>query len=330
MRLSRKRKTTMTIDPVKLFREDPWDGIAVSSYPSTARQLYVKDERFWVSINDRSERLFFVEEAGSFDLSIDISISGLNIDIVEVNGNTRLICWLSDSELEDKFNLVVKDIAYSCTHKKGDLLFEAVINCLEEWGDFLKPSRKGLGWKKLIGFWGELYFLNIFLSPKVGKSLSVDAWNGPDFKKQDFAVGVNAFEIKTISSGDSNVVSISSLEQLQSTVENLYLAVYRVGESIDSSGYSLEFLYSEILQSLSSDHLSKKKFIQKSMGFYSQASSTELNIKLCKVDQRFYEVKGSFPRITPDNLPVSGVVSSTYKIDLNCASEYLITEPIEV
>ena len=72
------------------FNEDPWNDIDGPIYP-LGRQLYVRDQRFWVSINQEGEYVFFVHEEGSYDIRDNKDLTDLNIQIDTSDGGTRLI-----------------------------------------------------------------------------------------------------------------------------------------------------------------------------------------------------------------------------------------------
>ena len=43
------------------FKDDPWSEITEPSYPE-GRQLYMNDDRFWVSRNQEGQIQFFIHE----------------------------------------------------------------------------------------------------------------------------------------------------------------------------------------------------------------------------------------------------------------------------
>ena len=67
-----------------------------------------------------------------------------------------------------------------------DSFLDACKNQMISWGDFLKPSRKGLTHSEWIGYWGELYVLLFMIHPNYSFHEAVKFWIGPLMKKQDF------------------------------------------------------------------------------------------------------------------------------------------------
>lgn len=49
----------MTNKYQEFFKDNPWEGIDVGSYPSSARRLYKEDASYEVSVNLEGRFLFF-------------------------------------------------------------------------------------------------------------------------------------------------------------------------------------------------------------------------------------------------------------------------------
>ena len=71
----------MTNNIQDFFRDDPWDLIKEPCYPE-GRRLYLKDERFWVSMDENREILFFVQDKGAD-----------GIKPLEIHGPLLLLGW---------------------------------------------------------------------------------------------------------------------------------------------------------------------------------------------------------------------------------------------
>lgn len=311
-----------------LFKSDPWEGIVKGSYPLKARSLYAKDDRFMVSVDDRGRRLFLVNDILFLPKNLPEKLFGLELNYTETSPN-KLECFLDDEQLQHQFIIVSKDLAYCCSGLKGADFFNEFFTVLHSWSAFLKPSRQGLGWRKYLGFIGELFQLKEllkFLPP----AECIDSWNGPDNKKQDFAFGDFSVEVKSSASGDSNEVRISSLEQLQSTVPNLLLNVFRFQEDLIGEGeFTLEQLYKDIEDVIKGDFTAAKEFAKKANNLYSKASTEELIKPMVLVDQTIYQVEGSFPRLTPESINQPGVLAVNYRIDLNSAVDYILDKTLQ-
>ncbi len=311
-----------------LFKSDPWEGIDKGSYPLKARSLYAKDDRFMVSIDDSGRRLFLVNNILFLPQNLPEKLFGLELNYTETTPY-KLECFLEDEKLQHQFIIVAKDLAYCCSGLKGAEFFDEFFTVLHSWSAFLKPSRQGLGWRKYLGFIGELFQLREllkFLPP----AECIDSWNGPDNKKQDFAFGDFSVEVKSSASGDSNEVIISSLEQLQSTVPNLLLNVFRFQEDLLTEGdFTLEQLYKDIEYEIKSDYTAAKEFAKKASKLYSKASTEELLKPMVLVEHTLYRVEDGFPRLTPESINQQGVLSVNYRINLNNAVDYILDKTLQ-
>ena len=306
----------------EFFKDNPWEGIDVGSYPSSARRLYKEDSRFWVSVNAEGNFLFFVEENGSFNFDIVNRLDCLSIQLDQISDKTRLVCTLTDAEMFDKFRTIAKDIAAYSSEYSGLNLFRSVISRIYSWSEFLKPSRSGLGFRELVGFWGELFIFHSHFVEGFGFEDALKAWVGPENKKQDFTFDDSAFEIKTSIVGDNNDLKISSMEQLQKVTSSLYLVALRINESIELSGLTVADLVDRCISSIEGDDALKAEFLHKISEKYGKANDTELVRKFVDISVTAYEVSDGFPRIVPENIPHEKILKVKYTIDGNSLEKY--------
>lgn len=313
----------------EFFKDNPWEGIDVGSYPSSARRLYKEDARFWVSVNAEGNFLFFVEENGSFDFDIVNKLDCLSIQLDQISDKTRLVCTLLDAEMFDKFRTIAKDVAAYSSEYGGLNLFRSVIARIYSWSEFLKPSRSGLGFRELIGFWGELFIFHSHFVEGFGFEDALKAWIGPENKKQDFTFGHYAFEIKTNIVGDNNDIKISSIEQLQKVTSSLYLIALRINESIGLSGLTVADLVDKCITLVDGDDALKSEFLHKITEKYGKANDAELARKFIDISIIAYEVTNDFPRIVPENLPHEKILKAIYTIDGNSLSKYKASKTLK-
>ena len=183
----------------EFFMDDPWGAIDKPCYPE-GRRLYLRDERFWVSIDDNHHHLFFVQAPSADVIEPLENVASVQVSIEpQKNGEQRLVCKLTstDKELRDKFSTVAKDIAFHCSGYSGSQLFHKTQERIKSWANFLIPTRTGLSNSELIGLFGELYLLSEYLAPSLGAEESIRAWIGPEGKKQDFTLDNWSIEVKT-------------------------------------------------------------------------------------------------------------------------------------
>lgn len=303
------------------FKDNPWEGIELGAYPSSARKLYIEDARFWVSRCSKGRFLFFVEESGFHDFDVVNHLDCLDLSLEHVSGNTRLVCSLEDAEMFDKFQTVAKDVASFSKDHTGIILLKRIVARIYSWSEFLKPSRSGIGFRELIGFWGELFIFSKFFVDVCGFENALIAWVGPDNKKQDFTFNNSAFEIKTNIVGDDRGIRISSIEQLQNITSNLYLVVLTINES-DLSGVTLQMLVEKCISATSENEVLKQQFLHKIADKYGKANDAELVRKFVDINLTVYEVSDDFPKIVPENLPHDRILKAAYTIDGNSLENF--------
>ena len=310
------------------FNDDPWENLKTSSYPDGQR-LYLKDNRFWVALNEEEELVFFVEEEGLHEVKKPKELSGLDILITPFENNkTRLVCTLKEQGLKDKFSIVAKDVAYSVSEYKGsDLIIQSKERILS-WANFLKPSRKGLTFSEWIGLWGELYTLVNILGNALTMENAVKFWIGPENKKQDFTMNKIAIETKTTLSGDGSVIKISSLEQLEKITQELYLMHIFCNYTTNEEAFSLEKLHKKCLELTNNDQATQLKFLNKVNKLYGKASQEQLETGLEFMSYDLFLVDEEFPKLVPETVPNS-VSKAKYEITSRGLAKYRVEKKLE-
>jgi len=297
------------------FDDNPWKNIVNPMYPDGHR-LFLNDERFWVSMNNEGQILFFIHDSYSRKLQLPENLAGVKLELVKyANDSRRLICTLTsnDIEIQSKFSIVTKDIAYKCSVLTGNPLFNKVIELIQSWANFLKPQRTGLSEAEYIGLWGELYALSELFLDQHTPSDSLRFWVGPESKKQDFTLNKLAIEVKTSFSSDARKITISSLEQLDQITDHLYILHIVANPSDAKNGSSLKDLYDRCLCKISKDLPSELLFLQKVTALYGKASEKQLNSHNTLISLACYEITDSFPCLRREDIPSS---ISNLKYDL--------------
>ena len=307
----------------KFFNDDPWQHITSPIYPNGQR-LYQKDERFWVSMNSQDKLIFFIRESGKYTIKKLPKLHGLelSIDHDSIDGETMLVCTLTEPSLRDKFAIVAKDVAYNSSKFEGDVFLNECKTRIISWADFLKPSRKGLTKAEHFGFWGELYMLTQILKPSMDLANAVNCWIGPEGKKQDFTFNKSAIEVKTTLSGDANTIKISSLDQLHKITERLFLTNLHINFSNDAMALSLQDMFNSMEVSLKDDIDAKTKFLNKASTLYGKASEDQLEEKFNFLGMETYEIKDGFPLLTGENT-ASAITAVKYSLNSSSLKSYL-------
>lgn len=278
----------------------------------------------------RREDFIFIHDKGIGKLKLPENLAGVKIEIVEyANQAKRLICTLTSNEpeIQSKFCIVTKDIAYKCSPLIGDILFEKVIELIKSWANFLKPTRSGLSETEYIGLWGELFTLSEVILPQHTPFNSLRFWVGPEGRKQDFTLNKIAVEVKTSFSSEARKIVISSMEQLDIITDQLYLLHIIANPSESTLGHSLKDLYENCLSIISQDLSSEIIFIQKVYGLYGKANEKQLNSKNTLISQTLYEVTDSFPCLRYKDVP-SSITGLRYELLVSGIKEYVSKKSI--
>lgn len=305
------------------FDDNPWKNIVKPMYPHGYR-LFLGDDRFWVSMNDEGQSLFFIHDCYSGNLKPPESLAGVKLDLVKyANDSRRLVCTLisNDIEMQSKFSIVTKDIAYKCSGLTGNFLFNKVIELIQSWANFLKPQRTGLTEAEYIGLWGELYVLSELFLDLCTPSDSLRFWVGPEGKKQDFTLNKLAVEVKTSFSSEARKITISSLEQLDKITESLYILHVIANPSDSKGGDSLKNLYDACLRKVSKDLSSELVFLQKVTDLYSKASEKQLNSKNIIISLACYKIEDTFPCLRREDVP-SSILNLNYDLIVSAIKKY--------
>jgi len=233
-------------------------------------------------------------------------------------GDSYIISFsLVDIEYSDLFYLFCNDLIDSSRKTKQEDGYEFIVNRYEKWRHFGITSRKYLTENEIKGLMGELLFMNETLFDKYGISKSILAWTGTEPLKKDFSFNDRWYEIKTIS---KDIVTISSLEQLDSHYRGFLILFSLEKLSPDAPGFRLNELVDEILNKLLKES-DKANFILKLVqaGFYKEEYYDQFVYRVVK--SSFYEVTDDFPMIKKDILPLA-IENIRYDLIVNMLEEF--------
>jgi len=312
------------------FKDDPWSEIEGPSYPK-GRQLYQNDERFWVSLNENGHQQFFIHVKEIVEIKGVDSFADIDVNICKYNEtSSRLICTLLsvDKEMKEKFAIVAKDIAYHCENDPDSEIFINAQTRIESWANFLKPTRKGLSQSEFVGLWGELYTISEILMEHHKPVDAIRFWIGPEGKKQDITLNSIAIEIKTSMSGSSNKINISSLDQLETIVDKLYLLHINASPSSDDIGFSLEYFYKKCMKALSEELTAQRMFLNKLSKLYFKATEEQLKEYYSIHSINLFDVQDEFPMIRRSDIS-PGIANAKYEIFTAFLESFNVTESME-
>jgi len=223
---------------------NPWKGMSESSQRRVDNKS--NHDLFWIT--DLEGRYGFYLKSNLLFKNIDKTANLKGILVLKRNSsnNGELFLILNDKEDWQIFYSLCEDLI-SVTHKyeKDDAMVSAVEVRLNRWQRLLKQNRNNeMSLEKQMGLFGELSCIIQILQPNIGVIPAIISWVGADFDKQDFLLDEAIIEVKAYRTSKSPVVKISSLKQLFSEKEPIYLLTYGLSQS--ENGESIETLVSKI------------------------------------------------------------------------------------
>lgn len=278
--------------------------------------------KFYWAVDFYENKIFLLQLSQEVQKIKNIEeILGIRIVFNVLNGTQQLSFILIDLANEDIFYLICSDLLEKTKNIENEQkAIEVLLYRLDSWRKFLKSKRKILDKRGVIGLIGELCFLKNELFPKFGIRECLSFWQAPLREKQDFIVHNIAIEVKT--RGTQNKITISSFEQLNSELENLYLYVLTITESseiLDNSINVLEFIDDLKKQIAGEDIELLLEFERLLLEYgYTHLSSLE-NFTIFIGEHTIYKVTDDFPKI---NILPFGVEQLVYKINLDTCEKF--------
>lgn len=187
------------------------------------------------------------------------------------------------------------------------------------WGEL---PRTILSREQLLGLFGELWFLSVWLLPSVGVARAVQRWRGPFGARHDFEWPGKSIEVKATSSTRGRIHIINGMEQLLPPENGeLFLFSLRLREEAGAAT-TLPGLIGQCRDLIESDPDALSAFeIGLTLAGYSPAHDDDYNETFLRVaEEAVFVVKDNFPRITKDtfiNEIPEGVEALVYEINLN-------------
>lgn len=266
--------------------------------------------------------LFIVSLAGDHSEHIKGRVPNIRgIDVAlrssEASGEQRLVLTLEQSTDRDLFSGLCRTLISSLQEvPSATAALDVTLAHLARWKTFLSGRNpRVLSNEEVRGLFAELQFLRRLYQGGMPEAAALDAWCGPDRSQQDFVYGDTAVEIKAISGQERNSVHISSEDQLETTCENLFLAVYRLGDMPgDERAMSLNDLVAAMEEELGTAGVVEGFFAKLGTCGYVHMDEYD-RPQLVVMGQQFFRVTGDFPRIVRSQL-ADGLTAVRYQIQL--------------
>ena len=226
------------------------------------------------------------------------------------------------------FDLMGGEIAEELENAKKPPI-DGVKQILAKWRRFWgQQPHQILSREEQIGLFAELWFLSVWLIPKIGPNV-VMAWRGPWGSRHDFEWTDKSVEVKATAQSRGRVYKIHGLGQLENPAQGpLYLFGVRLREEM-SAGNNLPGLVENCRKQLNDvdDAFMHFETALVQIGYSPIHQDEYAKLNLHVLEDVLFVVDEDFPRITdstfPSGLP-SGVEQVEYEINLD-SFNHLIT-----
>jgi hypothetical protein len=312
-----------------MTRAVPWDDIRKPDATDYNVRLVAGSgpiPLFWGRDND-GRCLFIIELEGdntALFVQSDVALNGISVDLrlLDASRSQGLVLTLEQHADRDLFLGLCQTLIDSLQQAQdcSEALSLALAH-LKRWKAFLaSPRARILSPQEISGLFAELQFLRSLVH-RVAAKAAVDAWCGPNGSHQDFIFGNTAVETKAISGRERSAVRISSEDQLESTCDNLFLAVFRLSKIADSDhAVSLNDMV-RLIESELTDAAALEDFWAR-LGAYGYAAMRDYDApKFIVAGQRVFAVVNGFPRLIRSGLP-AGVTRVCYDIQLESIAAF--------
>ncbi|MGY1988057.1 PD-(D/E)XK motif protein [Blastococcus sp. SYSU DS0669] len=234
--------------------------------------------------------------------------------------------------LADVFTTVAGDLAASVVDAQSDdQAVKALASRLESWQELFRAlSRRGLGDLERRGLFAELMILRDDILPHVPPAAAIAAWTGPLRKNQDFQLPGVALEVKATAGLNPLGFVVSNERELdEQGAGRLHLVHVSLDERRGGDGVTLNDLVADV-EALLSTHpaapqvfltrLARAGYVKGDKGLYSEP-------RYRMRSRRYYDIQGSFPRITERDLR-EGVGQVRYTVTLAACAPYEVDRAV--
>lgn len=303
--------------------QNPWHEMPESS----KRRINADSKHNLYWLTDIEGKFAFYLQSKLLFAKIDIPAKLKGISILKRNSknNGELFLVLNKKEDWQIFKALCDDLI-ATTYKYSDDI--AMVNAVEvrlrRWQQLLKQERtQEMTLERQMGLFSELSCLKDIITKQIGIAQAVNSWVGANFDKQDFLLDNAIIEVKSHKTSKGAKIKISSLEQLYSEKEPIFLFSYSL--TVSDNGVKLDELVNDIKKIINNElfevvDLFENKLIE--YGYIPEIITS--NFQAFIIDKiRIFHVKDDFPKITPQNVK-SQISFVTYNIDLNHCDEFEI------
>jgi hypothetical protein len=306
----------------------PWDPIALPASDYAVRRVEGSGA---VPLNwgrdTEGRALFIVELEGDHTETYrrDVTVvHGIRTDLrSEKAGGQRLVLTLDRSIDQDLFHGLCLTLARSlATAPDSGVALAVALTHIRRWKAFLAGrSSRILSPEEVRGLVAELQYMRALYAGRLTQGAAVDAWCGVEKAHQDFMFGDTAVEVKSLAGRDRSTVRISSEDQLETVLDDLFLVVHRLSEADEgAAALSLNALVVAIEDELGdSDALES---LSSKLAVFGYVPLPDYDAPRFLVrERRTYRVAADFPRLVRSALP-GGIARLSYEIELEAMEPF--------
>ena len=301
---------------------DPWARL--DPKPSNLRGNRVEGghplDAYWVRRSDGARGVAFY---GVDFNGLDASAPCLKgVEVVPKQGSpSELGLFLQADEHREVFKLLCEDVVDASQRCESPRAATAAIyRRLEHWTEMLAVGHgRQLGDQAVRGLIGELLLLET-LARLRGLQAALDAWVAPDDHPQDFSLPKGILEAKTRLAASRPLVSISSLEQLETS--ELPLALWVMELTPDPNGSTLNGLANDLMSLADAGGpalAGRMRLALLRRGYEHFDSYDALRYRVS--GERAFAVASDFPRITRSSTDLR-IRTATYQVDLTALGQF--------
>lgn len=301
--------------------QNPWERMT----NGTKRRVEfdTKHDFFWITSYE-GQYGFYIKLiiSSSKKAKFDICLRGIEIVSKTRDEFIELFFILEKNADWEIFYVLCRDLISTIdTYEEDSERLFQLINRLKRWQHLLlNKEQLGMPVEKQMGLFSELYCLINVIAPYKGYCVAIDSWVGPYKDKQDFILEKTAVEVKSHRVSKGNYANISSVDQLVTEKEKLYIISY--GLTISETGYSIDDLYNKIIDELSKNNIESLKMKLFEAGWILNYDGHRKERFLID-SQTIYFVGDNFPKVKRSGLDYR-IKDLRYKIDLSQCQEYVI------
>jgi len=314
-------------------RRTPWEQIAEPLTDYNVRRVAdTTGIPFYWGKDTAGHCLFIIELEGDHTSQYrsDVTrLNGISVDLRngENESQQRLVLTLERNVDCDLFLGLCETLINSlATVMDSAVALSVALQHLKRWKAFLAGKKaRILTNEEIRGLFAELYVLRQLYLRRLTQDEAVDAWCGPDDSHQDFIFGNVAIEVKSLSGRERSSARISSEDQLESLVDNLFLMTVHLMDIPDvETTHSLNDMVALIEQELATAE-AIEQFSDKIAGCgYAEMADYD-KPRFTVGSTQGYKVADPFPRIIRSRIS-RGLFHVTYDIQLEAITPFACDE----